>query len=654
MVSFFLDDSEYHLTPKEAALVDEEDKKYPPTDEGNTAFNDWFRKFARDRFIHPVNKRMARYWTNTKNSTEDTVKYAVTLRAMRSMVGVVDHKNRNNVTFSEEHETSTWYDDKIILPVGPVKDSPDLHEAINTMGGFAVHEACHSKHTRPVIGNLNDFSLWAKSSPYNMVLANLLEDGRIESVEMEENPGFKGYLDRVMDYMWDKHNPVEGLPSSFSDTDVNHRIQAAITGARIPDRADKELPSSYAPFISEVRKVTDEWIATGEKATLHGLQKMVERMKQVLAITKEDEQKQQQENEEKGEGNTELDKVARQLMPCGESRKPDAGVTRIENEKITALADEEVESLDPKKQMFLPTEGVGNPSITVRRPRLSSYPVQLPKIDNFMAKAKAALEFRKATPRADERMMLSGELDEDEVYRLFADDMRVFRNITEEVLPSAAVYLLVDMSGSMRGRFSYNDSSSRIETTYRIDVAFKMAYLLVRAMQSKPNVTVRVLGHTGDNEESDRRYRDSHGYDDVVEFANFYRIWEQGDPIDRLKIIQQIDMGNNYDSYAIAWAGNLLEQEDAEQKLLIVLSDGQPAGMAYGGDPAERHVRKVVDHLERKGITAFNVSMAAALTDETQARMYKHFVPAPEGTGNAMYHKMLTTLQKLLSKIGTR
>jgi cobalamin biosynthesis protein CobT len=646
MVSFFLDDAEYRLTPKEAALVDEEDQKYPPTDEGNAAFNDWFRKFAKERFINPVNKRMARYWTNTKNSTEDSVKYAITLRAMRSVVGVVDHENRNNVRFSNKIETSMWHDNQIVLPVGPVKDSPDLHEAINVMGGFAVHEACHSKYTRPLIGSKADFKDWSQTSPYNMVLANLLEDGRIEAVEMQENPGFRSYLDRVDDYLWEKYDPTKILPSSIDDCDVDDRIRAAIVGARMPAKADEALPS-YRPFFDKIREVTNEWIAAGTSVKLHDLQKMVERLKSVLEITAADEKNQEQEERTKGRGNTNLDSASK-MMPCGEPRNSKDGIGEDEQETITGLADEEIESLDPKKKMFMPMEGIGNPKITVRRPRLSDYPVELPRIDNFMAKAKAALEFRKAAPRADERMMLSGELDEDEVYRILNNDMRVFRNITEEVVPSAAVYLLMDMSGSMGGYFDPLSPSAE----GRIDVAFKMAYLLVRAMQSKPNVKVRVLGHTGDNEDSDRKAILS-SYDEDQEFANFYRIWEEGDPIERLKIIHQVRRGNNYDSYAVAWAGDLLSKEDAEQKLLIVLSDGQPAGQNYGGEPARRHNRKIVDALERKGVTAFNISMFTGLDDRTQAQMYKHYVPAPKESANP-YHDILTTLQKLLSKIGTR
>jgi nitric oxide reductase activation protein len=311
--------------------------------------------------------------------------------------------------------------------------------------------------------------------------------------------------------------------------------------------------------------------------------------------------------------------------------------------RVKDLVESEVEKLEPGDPFFYPVGARGPSEIHVFRPKLEGKG-HLPPLDGLLAKAKAAFEFRKATPRADERLMQSGELDEDDLYRLMQGDMRVFRDITEEVLPSAAVYLLVDMSGSMSSYFgarewSYKPSANE-ET--RKTVAFKMAYLMVKALHNRPNVKTRVLGHTGE-------VWDKSG---VRNGAQFYRLWEEGDRLERLDLINQLQPGENYDSYAIAWAGKLLQEEEADQKVLIVLSDGQPAGTYYGGDPAMRHVRIVTDGLKRKGVDTIQLSMARDLSDADQRKMFEHYIPAPKS--DKPYAEFLRQFTRLLEKVGRK
>jgi hypothetical protein len=332
----------------------------------------------------------------------------------------------------------------------------------------------------------------------------------------------------------------------------------------------------------------------------------------------------------------------------GHGDREEDGLDPQEAQEVEGLAEEQVEKGDPQDPLFFP-EGVYPPSnIIIRKPKMGS--VYMPKIDNLLQKAKASFELRKATPRADERLMKDGELDEDELYRLAGDDLRVFKNTAEEVVPSAAVYFLVDISGSMHGYFDarggsagWNYGTMDENNPDRITVAQKMAYLLLKALEHRPNVTRRVLAHTGGTSATD--------WKTLGGTADFFRIWEEGDPINRLSLIRTLDNGDNYDGFAIAWAGKMLAEESAEQKLLIVLSDGQPAGgSGYGGVPAMEHVRKVSDSLARKGIDVVQISMYSQLREEHQRIMFKHFVPAPSGKNP--YDTMLRNMKRLLEKVG--
>jgi len=149
-------------------------------------------------------------------------------------------------------------------------------------------------------------------------------------------------------------------------------------------------------------------------------------------------------------------------------------------------------------------------------------------------------------------------------------------------------------------------------------VAQRLAQLLILALRDMEGVTPYVYGHTGDvsyNTEG-------------TGTADFMYIWEPGDPLTRLGLISALDHGNNYDGYAINWVvDKVLERSRPEdQKLLIVLSDGYPAGSGYGYGPAEKHVREVTDDAEKKEVYVIQVAIDQSVRPEAQGRMFKHWV----------------------------
>jgi nitric oxide reductase activation protein len=86
---------------------------------------------------------------------------------------------------------------------------------------------------------------------------------------------------------------------------------------------------------------------------------------------------------------------------------------------------------------------------------------------------------------------------------------------------------------------------------------------------------------------------------------------------------------NNYDGYAIKYVGERLaaEARNGEQRLLIVLSDGYPAGTGYGGASAERHMRDVIAELRRKHqIRTLQIAIDTGLDPERQSRMFDEFI----------------------------
>ncbi len=287
----------------------------------------------------------------------------------------------------------------------------------------------------------------------------------------------------------------------------------------------------------------------------------------------------------------------------------DSGVDEETRDAIDGAIEAEVEEYSDASKMIHPSLM----TLESRRPgaKMNGFVVRKAKPYNkfkshssgLIEKAKAALSVKRTRPSNDTREMLSGDLDEDELYRYAAKDMRIFKDATENVVPDASVYLLVDCSGSM-GSWEYEGPAYH---------STQIAQLFVEALARHPNVKVKVLGHTGQSEDNRTG-------------GSFYRIWEQGDPLERLTSFGNIEYSQNFDGWAIAWAGTLLMKEPTDQKVLIVLADGEPEARGYGGVAAMDHVRSVTDQLDRKGVLVVQVALSRYLNEGNQARMFKHFI----------------------------
>lgn len=166
--------------------------------------------------------------------------------------------------------------------------------------------------------------------------------------------------------------------------------------------------------------------------------------------------------------------------------------------------------------------------------------------------------------------------------RSFAnDDGKYFYNnrLPEEKM-NLAVALLVDESGSM-------SCADRI--TYA-----RAASVVMYDFCRKLNIPVIVYGHT------------SYGSDaDLFAYAEF-------DSIDNKDAYRMMDMSarsGNRDGAALRYVAERLMTREEETKLLILISDGQPAACDYYGTAAEADLRGIKREYTNKGITMFSAAI---------------------------------------------
>ena len=179
-----------------------------------------------------------------------------------------------------------------------------------------------------------------------------------------------------------------------------------------------------------------------------------------------------------------------------------------------------------------------------------------------------------------------------DAHALFRNDGKVFtKNALPSQPPGMAVGLLLDESGSM---------SSCDRATY----ARASAIILYDFCQAL-HIPVMVYGHsTG-----------SKGVE-LYSYSEFDAI----DREDKYRLVDISARGSNRDGAALRFVAERLSHRPEELKLLILVSDGQPADTGYYGTAAEEDLRGIQQEYRRKGI----LFVAAAIGDdkENMERIY--------------------------------
>jgi hypothetical protein len=594
-------------------------------------------------------------WNSGKSATE--TKLAVMRRAIEVTLSVVDDSNKLHMKYSDDQDQPVSFTDMrsnlVVISAKPVLDRLPDGEALDIMSGFGMHEASHSKYTRSLLKPALEKPTPLRPFAIAGLMANLAEDYRIEALTSEEFPGFAGYFTAALDYMWEegeksskKKHPVTGKPLGWPKTygpDLNDKVNGAIAIVKWENDFRKKVSgkdwdaefewwtkwrNDYNENKVDLRQTVERALAhlrmPTEKEEAEGKSKPDERSENGKAGAAGDQMDAQEAAEKAAEAaGAALEEAIRKYIEengtpdfCthrdhGDGHKVSAGA----NEAIGKLIDDEVEFEEPKVRK----NAYGKPPpVIITKPKENPYSKRYysSESDPMASKYRAALVFRPDKEIHSTKLLKRGKVDGTQLYRWAVDDWRMFMEKGRKVDPSAYVYLLVDMSGSMGGD--------------KLRAAQRMAKLFIQALSSMDGVTPKVFGHTGDTEQTS---------------CDVYRIWEPGDAMSRNGLIMSLPHSNNYDGYAIEWVGNRLasESRNNEQRLLIVLSDGYPAGHNYGGISAENHVREVVNELRTKHrIRTLQIAIDTSLDSVRQGRMFDEFIPYRPGDSLDSVPKRLT------------
>lgn len=178
-----------------------------------------------------------------------------------------------------------------------------------------------------------------------------------------------------------------------------------------------------------------------------------------------------------------------------------------------------------------------------------------------------------------------------DAHALFRTDSRVFyKNALPNEMPALCVGLLLDESGSM----SWNDRATYARATAIILYDFCQAL----------GIPITVYGHST-----------SRGVD-LYSYAEFDAI----DRDDRYRMMDISARGSNRDGAALRFVAERLVHRPEDIKLLMLVSDGQPADAGYGGTAAEEDLRGIKHEYQRKGVLF--VAAAIGSDKENIERIY--------------------------------
>ena len=549
------------------------------------------------------------------NTTDKAARLAIALGTVRSIVRVVDRTvpplTVNWAKVTDEVIRSMSYTDlrggSIHINPLPLMDGRlDHGAALDVEVGFGLHEASHSQESRDryeyllkkeMTGShldirtghrgerIEDWREVPEFEPMRIAayLWNIAEDVRIERVTSAEWPGFEPYFDAVLAYMWDEIRMLHELPEAYGP-ELKDKLRVVFLACRYPHESIT-LPTEVQPEVRWWKAWQDDYLSD-RVDTPTTIQRGLDHLAEDPATANEMAEMAQKERDDRARG----EKIKAQLERLMKEGVEGAyGVCITENGEVMPLDEETAGEVDRlvrerliEHQTIIRTVGAATPPIRVRRPEsdAASARAYIGRPDPVVQAMRTALVFRNSAPRHDVKLLKSGTIDDEELYRWGMGDYRVFSERVVESKPDVFMGLLVDLSGSMSGQ--------------KLQIAQQLAQIFVHAVHDQEGIETAVWGHTGDYEE---------------EASEVYRIWERGDPLNRLGLISTLPHHNNYDGHAISMVVKSMLDKEQPEKVLLVLADGLPAGAGYGGQPAANHVRAVTRWALRQGVRVIQIAI---------------------------------------------
>jgi uncharacterized protein YegL len=510
------------------------------------------------------------------------------------------------ISFVNEGSSVTFDSSLLRLSVQPLTYPLPVYERIACFFGQFIHEAGHCKFTnveaekilKKYGKKLDATNLLALFGNNKIVqqLTNIFEDKRIEHLMSVEYPGYNRYLQAARKAIITQAllKEEEILPTS-----KNEALMFYITNKTLFPIFFEKKPLAEAHAKSYL---TEEEIEIVDRA----INRDFDTYDQILTVSKQiaklfdyaDDSTLSQtgvnlkqfnsEDFEKTHTPQEIAEVINAVMSgefqeefkeeasgeCKDIRKESTKVEHVCKQPAGMKMYDDITLMAPKVRV----KPSGEHKDLARRLRVS-----FSVFDAQMQKARIMYEQQE------------GELDEDELYAA-GRSKDIFYD--EEQIPDSSmeIILLVDQSGSMSGS--------------RIRQQAVLSNAICEAFNKNPKIKFQMYGHTAN-------YDSRHRGLVIIPYVTPNHKYNPDE------VASMEALSNNADGYALEYVFSKFSKSKANNKLVLMLSDGYPSASCYGGSFATQHVKDACKYAESHGITVLSV----AIGNFNQEELYKHIIP---------------------------
>ena len=582
-----------------------------------------------------VGSATASAWGGWSTGTSSSARMLKHKRHLDSLCKVVDPNVKHTLNFATKGKNySNMRTGALYVDGTLIKDS-DAN--LDIVAGLSIHEKLHLVHTQPLVK-------WQKTYAYDNRLSdaqtdllhsigNIIEDEYIESQLAKTHAGYVTYIDKVKEHFFAKHDigTIKGnviadvlntllamvrFPSTISDERKKRHAKhiqffaralkdalvdrestlvaiqsiyeymyqlAKEEASKRDDTSEEEILERAETRMSEL---LEEWGDSADGYSEDDIRRIKDRL---IAQEREDAERSDRYAPEKALREA-LSKSAREMADY--SRDSDTISDRLDK-AIRDLADSEYaeEEWDSGRALGL-RQGT---KVTWRNQHASDhesslYDETVKKMKSSIGQLKRKIQLYGDTKIHTIRNQRRGKLDKKMLHKIPLGRPDLFKNVIVDEDKPLDVCLLVDESGSMG--------------SWKMDKARQTAIALREALKDNQALNLWVFGHTAD------------GYNWHKEGeTNMSVYWSPTYQSDIKAIGSMKARAENRDGMALLASAERVKAESpsmGSNKLMIVISDGEPSADGYRYAMGVPHTKKCVKHLEGQGWSIIQVGISGA------------------------------------------
>ena len=595
-----------------------------------------------------VGSATASAWGGWSTGTSSSARMLKHKRHLDSLCKVVDPNVKHTLNFATKGKNySNMRTGALYVDGTLIKDS-DTN--LDIVAGLSIHEKLHLVHTQPLVK-------WQKKYAYDKRLSNaqtdllhsignIIEDEYIESQLAKTHAGYVTYIDKVKEHFFAKHDI--GTIKGNVIADVLNTLLAMV---RFPSTISDERKKRHAKHIQFFARALKDALVDRE-STLVAIQSIYEYMYQ---LAKEEASKRKDTSEEEileraetrmselleewgdsadGYSEEDLSKIKDRLI---QQEREDAsradrysGETALreaidksgakladyagESESISDRLDKAIRDLadsEYAEEEWDSGRALGlrqGTKVTWRNQHAndhesSLYDETVKKMKSSIGQLKRKIQLYGDTKIHTIRNQRRGKLDKKMLHKIPLGRPDLFKNVIVDEDKPLDVCLLVDESGSMG--------------SWKMDKARQTAIALREALKDNQALNLWVFGHTADGYNWHREGE-----------TNMSVYWSPTYQSDVRAIGSMKARAENRDGMALLASAERVKAESpsmGSNKLMIVISDGEPSADGYRYAMGVPHTKKCVKHLEGQGWSIIQVGISGA-RERSMREMFSNYM----------------------------